>query len=227
MLKPRKKLLFKSEAELAETLVAWLNTEGWEVYKEVNPHRLNEVIDIVAIKDGKIWVIETKLQYGTKVLEQAFKWKKYADLVSIGVQRSYNKNIVLDFFLRQNGIGRFWVDPSLMTSHGYVHMDLPPKLNENIKKEYIIESLHEKQKISIAGSFGGGYVTPYKLTIDQVREILKDGPKTIHQIVDGIKHHYKNRNSAIQTLAKRLLDVEDDFEMYLDGTKKVFKLKNS
>ena len=223
--KPKKKILFKSESELAESIVIWLTSQGWTVYKEVKPHKLNEVADIVAIKNDKIWIVETKLAYGTKVLEQAHKWQKYADLVSIGVQRTYNKNTVLDFFLKEKGIGRFWVAASLTSNHGYVHMDHSPSINENVKRNVIIESLHENQKLSIAGSVGGGHVTPYSLTIDQIRELLKTGPKSIYEIVDGIKHHYANRNSAIQTLCKRLLEVETDFEMYREGTKRIFKLK--
>lgn len=229
MFKPRRKQKFNSESELAESVVIWLKTEGWTVYKEVKPLKFNETADIVAIKDDKIWIIESKLAYGSKVLEQAYNWMKYADFVSIAVPRTYNKNPVLDFFLKEKGIGRFWVAPSSspLTKYGYVHLDTSPRMNNNTSKQFIINSLREEQKSSIAGSLSGGTVTPYKLTIDQIRALIRaNGPQTIHQIVDSIKHHYANRASAIGTLNKRLVDLETDFIIIEVNGKKAFNLKN-
>lgn len=227
MFKPRKKQKFRSESDLAESIVGWLKNEGWTVFKEVQPIKLSKIADIVAVKDDKIWIIEAKLIYGSKVLEQAFYWSKYADFVSIAVPRTYNKNIVLDFFLKEHGIGRFWVAPStVIENSGYVFLDVSPKINDNVLKKYIIESLREEHKLSIAGSSGGGYITPYKITIDQIRNLLKEkGKLSINEIVDSIKHHYSNRRSAINTLNKRLLDVEKDFEIIEEEGKKFFSLK--
>lgn len=229
MLKPKKKQKFNSESELAESIVIWLKNEGWTVYKEVKPLKLNEIADIIAIKDDKVWVIESKLAYGTKVLEQAYNWTNYADFVSVAVPRTYNKNIVLDFFLKEKGIGRFWVAPSSspLSQYGYVHLDISPKFNEKTKKDYLLNSLREEQKQSIAGSLSGGYVTPYKLTIDQIRNYLKEkGAATLPQIVDSIKHHYATRQSAIGTLSKRLIDLETDFDTYEAEGKRFFSLKS-
>lgn len=229
MLKPKKKQEFNSEAELAESIVFWLTNEGWNVYKEVKPLKLNKIADIIATKDDKIWVIESKLVYGLKVLEQAFNWIKYADFVSIAIPRTYNGNIVLDFFLKENGIGRFWVDPSSspLTKHGYVYLDVSPKFNEKTKKDYLLDSLRDEQKQSIAGSKSGKYVTPYKLTIDQIRNYLKEkGAATLPQIVDSINHHYSTRQSAIKTLSTRLIVLETDFDVYESEGKRFFSLKS-
>lgn len=227
--KTSKKFKFKDESTLAESVCAWLSGEGWTVYKEVKPLKLNEIADIVAIKDDKIWIIECKVNYGSKVLEQAYKWKKYADFVSIATQRTYNKNIVLDFFLKEKGIGRFWVAPSAsdFVKYGYVYLDKSPILNDSIDRKIIIESLRDEQKKSIAGSVAGSVITPYKITIDQIRKLLSEkGPMSISDIVDGINHHYANRSSAINTLSKRLIDLEVDFEIiWSEGARKLFQLK--
>jgi len=233
MLRPRLKKdnKFKDESSLAESVVCWLKNEGWEVYKEVKPLKLNEVADIVAVKDGKIWIVECKVSYGSKVLEQAYKWKKYVDYVSVATQRTYHQNIVLDFFLNEKGIGRFWVAPPAneALSYGYVYLSKKPEENLTPNREIILKSLREEQKSSIAGSLAGSVITPYKITIDQIKNLLLDkGALTIHEIVDSIKHHYANRQSAINTLSKRLIDLETDFEIiWTDDKRKLFRLKSS
>lgn len=227
-MKRTKKKLFSSERELAECIVIWLTANGWEVFKEVKPEKMSAIADIVAKRNDKIWIIETKLVYGSKVLEQAYNWLEYADFVSIAVPRMSKSNVVLEFFIKEKGIGRFWVSPSFdeSTSHGYVHLNLNPKVNEP-KYDNVKRSLREEHKLTIAGSLSGEAFTPYKATIKAVKEhLVKNGPSTIHSIVDNIKHHYSNRNSAINTLSKRLIEVEDEYKVIFDnnGTK-LFALK--
>lgn len=220
-----KKHKFQSESELALPVVNWLKQQGWTVYKEVKPRRLEGIADIVAIKDDKIWIIETKLVYGSKVLEQAYRWQNYAHFVSIAVPRSKEKNIVFEFFAQEKGIGIFWVS-RMSSDNFYVHLHKSPKVKDNILKEVILESLREEQKDSVAGSAGGGYITSYKITINKIRDLLKEkGPLTIQNIVDSIEHHYASRESAIQTLNKRLIDLETDFEIIEEFGRKKYKLK--
>lgn len=221
-----KRKKFKTETELAESVVLWLKRDGWEVYKEVKLLKQDIVADIVALKNNNVWIIESKLIYGSKVLEQAFRWKNYSDFVSIAVQQT-PENIVLDFFLKEKGIGRFWVIPS--ENGNYVHLNQSPKVNIPHLKNDIILSLREEQKSSIAGSLAGSVVTPYKITINQIKKFLTiKNSASIDEIVDNINHHYSSRNVAVQTLKKRLIDIETDFDSFFDSNKKMhFKLKKT
>jgi hypothetical protein len=227
VLKPKRKYKFKSESELALPIVNWLKLEGWEVYKEVKPKRLSAVADIVAVKNNQIWIIETKLNYGSRVIEQAYDWRQYADFISIAVPRTHEKNVVFDFFVQEKGIGVFWVS-HVFDGNFYVHLHKTPKIKENILREVITESLRDEQKDSVAGAAGGGYSTDYKVTISKIKKILEEkGPLSIQNIVDSIEHHYKSRESAIQTLMKRLFEVEKDFEKIQEFGKIKIKLKSN
>jgi hypothetical protein len=56
----KKKNQFKTEAELAEAVVAWLCDMGWTVYKEVLIQKSGKIADIVAVKDSEVWIVESK-----------------------------------------------------------------------------------------------------------------------------------------------------------------------
>lgn len=217
---------FETEAELALCVENYLKSQGWQVFKEVKPNSLSSIADIVAVKDKKIWIIETKLQYGTKVLDQAYKWKNYAHYVSIAVPTSKHVSFVLDHFLNHFGLGKIFVYPPTSTTKGIVSIKKEATFKKDVVDLAIWNSLHIEQKDSIAGSKGGGYVTPYKLTIAEVKQFLKFNPKSsIDQIVSKIKHHYTSNSIAANNLSKMLVEVETDFIVENDKGKKLFSLK--
>lgn len=223
---PFQKQEFKTESELALIIETWLKNSGWEVFKEVKPKTGTHIADIVALKNGEIVIIETKLHYGTQVLEQAHNWLKVAHRIYVGVPANNYSNIVLNHFLRFHGIGQILVFSPTENRPGYCRINIEAKKVEPEYKAHILGSLHIKQKDSIAGSKGGGHVTPYSLTIDNIRDFLKNnGPTTIEEIVKNITHHYASQSNAVSTLSKRLVEVETDFDYKMMGTKRVFFLK--
>jgi len=64
-----------SEAALAEVVVAWLRADGWRTFHEVELPRGGRA-DIVAARSGLVWIIETKLQAGLEVLDQALERRR-------------------------------------------------------------------------------------------------------------------------------------------------------
>ena len=223
---PKKKPVFQSEAELALVVEKYLKAKGWEVFKEVKPKSLSRIADIVALKDNKIWIIETKLVYGTKVLDQAAHWLHYAHYVSIAVPKGDSHSLVLNHFMNHFGIGKLDLIPANEFGSAIVRENRPPKLNEKVMEIQIYNSLHHQQKDSVAGVKGGGYVTPYKLTIQAIKHYLKYNPgKTIGEIVNSIQHHYTSHGSAMSALPKMLLEIEDDFYSELIDGKRHFYLK--
>lgn len=60
---------FVSERALAEAVVSWLRADGWSTFHEVECR--GGRADIVAVRQGLVWLIETKLRAGLEVLAQA------------------------------------------------------------------------------------------------------------------------------------------------------------
>ena len=60
---------FASEAELAKVVTTWLRADGWATYHEVECW--GGRADIVAVRRGLVWLVETKLRAGLEVLTQA------------------------------------------------------------------------------------------------------------------------------------------------------------
>jgi hypothetical protein len=222
-----KKSQFESEAELARIVIKYLESNNWEVFKEVKPKNLNTIADIVAIKDKKIWIIETKLIYGTKVLEQAYKWTKYAHYVSVAVPLNKQYSFVLEHFRKSFGIGKLFVHHNeSIKEKGFISEKEPPQFNNTLLETEIWSSLHSRQKDSIAGAKGGGYITPYKLTIEKVKKFLEYNPKSnVYKIVNAIDHHYSNNSVAMNNLHKMLSEVEPDFDYEIINGEKLFFLK--
>lgn len=59
-----------SEAALAEVVSTWMRADGWRTYHEVELPRGGRA-DIVGVRRGLVWIVETKLQAGLEVLDQA------------------------------------------------------------------------------------------------------------------------------------------------------------
>ena len=60
---------FASEAELAKVVTTWLRADGWATYHEVECW--GGRADVVAVRRGLVWLVETKLRAGLEVLTQA------------------------------------------------------------------------------------------------------------------------------------------------------------
>lgn len=217
---------FESEADLALVVENYLKSQGWTVYKEVKPNSLSSIADIVAVKDKKVWIIETKLQYGTKVLDQAYKWLNYAHYVSIAVPASKHVSFVLDHFINAHGIGKIFVFPPSTATRGILSIKKEAQYRKDVIDLAIWNSLHNEQKDSIAGSKGGGYITPYKLTILAIKRYLQFNPKSpIEKIVANIEHHYNSNSTAMNSLPNMLTEVETDFEVENEKGRRLFSLK--
>ena len=66
-----------TEAALAEIVTTWLRADGWRTYHEVELPRGGRA-DIIATRRGLVWIVETKLQAGLDVLDQALDRQRAA-----------------------------------------------------------------------------------------------------------------------------------------------------
>lgn len=207
---------FASEAELAAHVCAWLESEGWDVYKEVFCSTGD--IDIVAVRAGIVWVIETKLSFNVDVVHQATCRTGFGHYVSVATpplsyERRYRGGtILLRDVMAQRGIGwlaverytptkvRVWqeVKPRFVRLKG-----LPIDRLRAIRE--IKDRLTEHHKGLVAGAPGGGQITAFKLTIIRVEEFLrKHGSATMAEIVEKVQHHYSTTTGAKTCIAKAM-----------------------
>lgn len=193
----RKKM---TETDLANIIIDYYKNLGYEVYQEVhNTVNGSNRADIVAVKDGKYTVIETKMNFGLTIVYQAFAWKMYSHFSFICIPSAKKGNSSSRRFgydiCRDYGIGVIEY-----TTKGDIRFVRDSTLNP----EPILPQLYEKQKEQIAGGKNSDYITPFKITCSLVREYLEEnGNKcTLNSIMENINHHYSNNHSAKSSILK-------------------------
>lgn len=186
---------FKSESELAAHVVAWLKDQHWEVYQEVSIGYMDAVMDIVGIKGKIIWNVETKTSLSLSLLGQAIYNREYCHFVSIAHPRTHQSSrkgkLAARYLMRDYGIGEIEVEPG-----GFI-IDTRPRMHRNCKRKFVLNSLNDAQKSSIAGSKGGGYWTPFKETCRKVVEIVKQNEGIYYkEMINKLDHHYRTDQTA-------------------------------
>ena len=202
---------FKTEAELAEKLIAWLEKERWEIFKEVIYGHGYDRADIIAKRDGILWGIECKLTLNDSVLDQAYYLGHYTHLVSVAVpepkSRNYRLSRVKNDFIRQNGIGLIYVD-----DHGDHRFNIDPKYSRTVNRRFWWlkdmknlrdNKLTEYHKLVSASVNNGVYITDFLQTnIKIVDYIIKNGPCSVSEAMKGIDHHYSSNSSAYSGIGR-------------------------
>ena len=188
------------EKDIAEKVLRWLESEGWDVYQEVcfGPG----IADFVAVNPAGIsWVLEVKKSFALAVLAQAWHWINHscAHQVSVAVPfgRNWKTRTFAEAAARSFGIGVLYV------SAYDVQQRVDPTRIEKPKKD-IVETLSPEHKThASAGSVGGGYWTEFKATCAAVLEFVTLNPGcTGRELSEGIEHHYASNAGARSTLTK-------------------------
>jgi hypothetical protein len=196
-----------SEVQLAAMIVSDLKSDGWEVYQEVVLEAGDGPADIVAVRGGLIWIIETKMSMTLDLIGQAYRWIGSAHWVTMAIpypKRGENdKKRMVSQFCRDYGVSLMKID-----SRNKVHLDnwQKPADIDTATAEYVISQLHEEQKtFALAGS-NGGHWTPYKSTCIMVKNhVLANPGCSIESLVKDVgRMHYKTEASARSTLQERV-----------------------
>jgi hypothetical protein len=196
------------EKEIAVPIIAWLEEQHWDVYQEVNFNRSTRA-DIVAVRDNKLWIIETKTSFTLSVLEQAHRWP--SDFRSIGVPRAKREDRNFAY-----SIASYLKLGVIEVSGNYVdEVQNAPfmRINHGFAKQMMLRLYPEHKTSLMAGSKGGGYFTPYKQTMDRVRRFINQHPGcTIKEIYEDIgRGHYSSGSSAKSCIRIALASWEKDW----------------
>src|ERR1700687_305889 len=196
-----------SEEEFAATVVAWLKALHWEVYQEVEAHRMGSIADIIAVQGPVVWIIETKLAFNPEVLWQATQWLQHAHYVSVAVPTTGRRNerrLLLERYCRQNGIGM----PESMT-YDRKEYDFREEVKPAfVRRPGMVDKVkvcltEERKTYAKAGNADGRRYTPWKATCDAVRRAVEEKPGiTMKECIDGMKHHYSSNACARNSMAK-------------------------
>lgn len=226
------------ETDLFEPVKGYFLERGYEVFSEVLVYSWRA--DVVAKQGNIITVIELKTKMSLDLLEQASRWLYHAHYVycCIPKPKHYHLNSYARKCLIRDGIGLLTVD---FDGHyidldydfeedfnkPFVREEFSPKLNRKICTNWSL-FLTEEHKITLpGGSKGGGYITPYKRTMEEVRRILKSYPTgiSLDDLVEKcINNHYANKKWGLyQALTKYETAWCESFKM---NGKTFFRLKN-
>ena len=203
----------RTEAEVAAVILPWLKDQKWEVWQEVRHFCTGPRADLVARRDGILWVIESKMTICLTLLDQAVEWTKWAHYVSVLVprprsKRGYTKphSYAGRFMLEHFGIGLLMAHPpSLVGTHpGRVSEEKRPQLRRRAFTDHLAEALKEiPPNHAPAGNAEQKYYTPYRATCEAVQQYVKLHPGcTLKEVFDKVDHHYRSSATARSSMAK-------------------------
>lgn len=207
------------ETDLFEPIKKYFLNRECEVFSEVlGPHGSNRA-DIVVRQQNLITVVEMKTTLSLDLLEQADRWLPCAHRVYIATPKpkTWHVNGYVEKCLKRDGIGLLQVDffqDKWYAQEPIILERVKPKIHRKIINRWD-KLLTEGHKNSIpGGSKGGGYITPYKTTIDSVKRCLrlKKNGASLDDIVKVVDTHYSNPKQGLyQALTKWEIDWCESF----------------
>ena len=199
------------EIDLAKSVVNWLVEQHWDVYQEVQFNYGGSIADIVAVRHGVMWIIESKISYGFAVLQQASRWSVHYRSVAVPneIYHHHRDYRVAEYYYR---VGVLEVNPKYEDVWEIVKAPLAYRKN-NMVKYYYSKLVELHKTFAPAGSKGGQHLTPYKRTMMEVKKTIENNPGcTIKDLYQQLgKMHYSDINSFKGNLLKALIEYEFEF----------------
>ena len=156
------------ETDLYEPVKEWLESQGYEVFPEVQLDSYGRRADIVALRKPCVCIVELKTAITFKLIEQAEMWKGYANYIYVAVPQgrmNYGATI-----LKQKGIG------ILTVSSGWPGLRVHAKWSwarfqraQRSKADRWFDVCCEEHKQGVGGSTGASIITPYRLMMNRPR----------------------------------------------------------
>ena len=212
------------ETDVAEPIMRWLESQGWDCYPEAQFIRVGTRADIAAVKNRKLWIIEAKTSLSLALINQAYLWTDRAHFVSIGVPAGRRGTPeIARMFLRQHGIGLLRVD----IRTGCVFVNSAPRLSRAAHRSAgtLISQLHpDMKRYAPGGVASDGFSTPWRRTMDRVVEFIRRHHGCgLKDVMDGVNHHYASDASARSSIPFWLRESEcERIRVVCDGRRMKF-----
>lgn len=202
----------RTEAEVAEPVVQWLEDAGWEVFQEVTASFQGPVYDIVAKRDTAIWVIEVKTRFSAEVVAQAWNakglWHGNRFSVATPPLRYFRSSKVQQFLkwvCQDQGIGIIEVQlvDDLIEPHFKVTELVTARPDQRCSRNFA-DKLHESQKdYAKAGNAKGKRWSPFQQSCMNLTILARGMPgMRINDLVKCFRHHYQTDSAATGSLRK-------------------------
>jgi hypothetical protein len=198
--KPKFKI---KESDIAQICVEYFSYLNYDVYKEVTMNgKGGRRSDIYAMNDDISIIVEVKLNFSLKVIEQAYSWRNNANKAYICVPKPKHSDRKSHMFgkrvCEELGIGVIVID----FFNAACVIDVESIFHENIKKPV----LYESQKNSVAGNNESKYHSAFKETCLNIDNYMKDinEPIKLSEIIKNITHHYRTETSASYSIKKMI-----------------------
>lgn len=185
-----------SEAELATKVVTELQRQNFVVYQEVSTGYGARRADIVAIRGPVLAVVECKVNFSLKLLDQLAWWKGYGNLV-IGASGFTKMGQAAHEYLLATGIG-LW---TVMSDE--IHEEVAPRLLRRANTDRLRKALRPEQQSAEYAKAGtqGGYWTPFRGTCDALRNLVAHKPGiALKDALKEVGHHYASVSSAMSSI---------------------------
>ncbi|MEG0728226.1 MAG: hypothetical protein RR420_01250 [Anaerovoracaceae bacterium] len=215
------------ESDMFDSLKEYLESINNEVFSEVLVG--SRRADVVAKKEDIFTVIEMKTSLGIPVMEQAYRWKNKADYVYVAIPFKRKKKLssYAMMCLERDGIGLLLVDADWHDSaYNPPALEVIPAVKQNKCRVKWKDVLVAEHKTALkGGSCGGGYVTPYKITISRIKEYMTSVGDWVSStdIASNVKTHYRQPQNSIR---QSLVSYEYDWcETKMIKNKLYFRIK--
>ena len=189
----------QTEADLAALVVRYFADLGYEVYQEVGSH--GGRADIVAVSGPILHVIEAKMTFGFPVIEQAWRWTKMANRVSVAVPRCWTQGFGAEV-ARRFGVGIFIVDIGRNERYeSRVTEVVRPTLRRRVSETLRKQLCDEHKTYAAAGTNSGKFWSPFKATCRALHEVVATTPGlTWREALKRVEHHYSSDSAGASTL---------------------------
>lgn len=190
-----------AETDLGEPVQAWLEAEGWTVYREVKYRDPSTgsiwIADLVITRAGEVGVVELKTSLGIAVMAQAYRWRRLAHVTYVAAPAEKKRAIDAPSPTRRHGL-------DILAGHGIgvlvvrqvskaeqlaamrpgaeppglvalVAVAVEPGEPRDVTGDALVAALHEEQKsFSAAGTKNGRRWSPREKAFKAIRELLEE-----------------------------------------------------
>ena len=216
---------------ISDSVNAWLEADGWDVFQEVQCPGTSGRADVVAVKAGLVRVVEVKKQLSFALVHQGLRWTEYAHEVFLAVPgaKSSSGRTMAIRTARQNGLGvlevvSLW--PVEEIHARAVLVDIEAERRDSVNPELLHSLQPELKTHALAGGNRGGHWTVFKETVRELRTFAQAHPGcTLRSALQTVPHHYRSVSSGMNALTKcnaddmHKLGIEERTE---DGAPRLF-----
>lgn len=220
----------RSEADLAAAVVAYLQADGWTVHEEVYRTEWLGRPDIVALRGPVVQIVEVKTSLSLALLDQIIDHR--CTLRSIAAQSVPGRAAFK--LLNAEGIGYYQV-----FDNDSGHVEVREKIEPKIRREFYDDARRWRSQCCIenaagfsvakAGTRDGGYWTPFRHTMDDVKRSLQDAGGRMElkdlmaRLPDGRRHYVSSatcRASLLHLIGTKVIPwarvVRDGRTVYIE-----------